>query len=215
MSRTLEWQLAGEQLILHGDKALYYPAERTLLVADTHFGKGAHFRRSGLAVPTGDSSRDLQRLAALLDFFEARRLIILGDVFHHRPKPDEPFLAELARWRQERPQALVEAVVGNHDLHALGGGLELPVQWHAELDLGPFRLRHDPEHAAGRHVLAGHIHPAHRLRVGRESLRAPVFWMRQALTVLPSFGGLTGGWDVEPGPEDQLVLSIEGELFAL
>lgn len=215
MSRTLEWLLAGERVLLHGDRALYYPAERTLMVADTHFGKGAHFRRSGLALPTGDSIRDLERLAELVEAFDARRLVILGDVFHHRPRREEPFLKNLAGWQAQRPGLSIEAVVGNHDRHALGAGLELPLRWHDELDLGPFRLLHEPRPVAGRHVLAGHLHPAHSLRVGRERLRAPVFWMQPQITVLPSFGALTGGWEVQPASGDALVLTIERELFAL
>jgi uncharacterized protein len=215
MSTTLDWSLAGQEVILHGDKALYYPAESTLLVADTHFGKGAHFRRAGLALPTGDSLRDLQRLARLVEQFAAQRLLILGDVFHHRPTPDEPFLAALAQWQRERPGLIVEAVIGNHDRHALGGALELTIRWHDQLDLGPFRLRHEPQLISGRHVLAGHVHPAYSLRVGRERLRAPVFWLQPDISVLPSFGALTGGWEVDLAAQDELVLSIEGELFAL
>lgn len=215
MSRTLEWTLAGEEVLLDGERALFYPAERTLLVADTHFGKGAFFRRAGLALPTGDSSADLGRLTALVERYAAQRLIILGDVFHHRPQPTEPFLAQLSAWQAAQPGLALEAVVGNHDRHALGAGLDLPLRWHDELDLGPFRLRHEPQATAGRHVLAGHMHPAHVLKVGRERLRAPVFWLRESLSVLPSFGALTGGWDVQPDSSDELVMVIEGELFPL
>ncbi|MEH6567264.1 MAG: ligase-associated DNA damage response endonuclease PdeM [Halopseudomonas sp.] len=213
MSRTLDWQLAGAQVTLHGDKALYYPAEATLLVADTHFGKGALMRRRGLAVPSGQSRGDLQRLSQLIADFTPQRLIILGDVLHHRPAPGEPFLAQFPQWLQAHAGVSVEAVVGNHDRHAVG--LDIGVQWHRALDLGPFRLCHEPEPVAGRHVLAGHLHPALVLNTGADRLRAPVFWLRENVTILPSFGALTGGWNIQLQADERAIMVVENELFPL
>lgn len=211
MSRTLNWQLAGAEVVLHGDCALFYPAESTLLVADTHFGKAALMRRRGLAVPSGQSRDDLQRLTHLLEEFSPQRLIVLGDFFHHRPMPGEPFLELFPGWLAEHRAVSVEAVVGNHDRHA--AGLEFGLQWHDYLDLGPFRLRHEPEPVPGRHVLAGHLHPVLTLQVAADRLRAPVFWFRERVSVLPSFGALTGGWDLPRQPAGQTVLVVEGQLF--
>ncbi|WP_339843154.1 ligase-associated DNA damage response endonuclease PdeM [uncultured Halopseudomonas sp.] len=211
MSRTLEWQLAGADVVLHGERALFYPAESALLVADTHFGKAALMRRRGLAVPTGQSRDDLQRLSSLLDEFKPHRLIVLGDFFHHRPLSGEPFLDLFPDWRARHQAVSMEAVVGNHDRHAVG--VDLGIDWHEHLDLGPFRLRHEPEPVTGRHVLAGHIHPVLTLQVAADRLRAPVFWFREQVSVLPSFGALTGGWDLPRKSPGQTVLVVEGELF--
>lgn len=57
MSESLALTLAGETVWLHGDRALFYPEEGALLVADTHFGKGAFLRRRGLAVPGARAAR--------------------------------------------------------------------------------------------------------------------------------------------------------------
>jgi hypothetical protein len=38
--------VAGEKLGLFAERAIYWPARSTLLVADPHFGKAATFRRS-------------------------------------------------------------------------------------------------------------------------------------------------------------------------
>lgn len=211
MSRTLDWRLAGADVVLHGERALYYPAEAALLVADTHFGKAALMRRRGLAVPSGQSRDDLERLSHLLDEFSPRRLIVLGDFFHHRPLPDEPFMQQFPAWRARHRAVSVEAVVGNHDRHA--AGLDVGVKWHDYLDLGPFQLRHEPEPVPGRHVLAGHLHPVLTLQVATDRLRAPIFWFRDFVSVLPSFGALTGGWDLPRRSEGQTVLVVEGQLF--
>ena len=82
MSDSLALTLAGETVWLHGDRALFYPGESALLVADTHFGKGAFLRRQGLALPGGQSAADLDRLSALIERFRPARLIVLGDFFH-------------------------------------------------------------------------------------------------------------------------------------
>lgn len=211
MSRTLNWQLADVDVVLHGDRALFYPAESALLVADTHFGKAALMRRRGLAVPSGQSRDDLQRLSALLQVFSPRRLIVLGDFFHHRPVPGEPFLDIFPEWMAQHRAVSVEAVVGNHDRHA--AGVDVGLLWHDHLDLGPFRLRHEPEAVPGRHVLAGHLHPVLTLQVAADRLRAPVFWFREQVSVLPSFGALTGGWDLPRTSVGKTVLVVEGELF--
>lgn len=213
MNRTLDWQLAGERVILHGDRALYYPGEATLMVADTHFGKGAFFRRKGLAVPTGQSWNDLQRLSALIEHFEPQRLIVLGDFFHHRPSPSEPFLALVPDWLARHGHVQVEAVIGNHDRHA--EGIDIGIAWHATLDMGPFRLCHEPRSVPGRHVLAGHLHPVYSLSAAGDRLRAPVFWCRDGVTVLPSFGALTGGWEIQPQAGEGAVLVVEGELYPM
>ena len=213
MRQTLEWQLAGEGVILHADKALYLTEHATLLVADTHFGKGAYFRRQGLAVPSGQSADDLQRLSRLVQQFEPQRLIVLGDVFHHRPASGEPFFAHFDAWQARHPDLRLEAVVGNHDRHVRGLGL--PIAWHPHLDLGPFRLCHEPLVLPGRHVLAGHIHPAYALAAAGDRLRAPVFWMRPGVTVLPSFGALTGGWNVPDERGSRLVMVLDDQLLPL
>ena len=111
MSDSLALTLAGETVWLHGDRALFYPGESALLVADTHFGKGAFLRRQGLALPGGQSAADLDRLSALIERFRPARLIVLGAFFHHRPRAGEPFLDAWPRWRERHPALTPEVVI--------------------------------------------------------------------------------------------------------
>ncbi|MCF5637432.1 DEAD/DEAH box helicase, partial [Pseudomonas syringae] len=53
MKPYLSITLAGEELWLLADKAIYYPARRALLIADAHFGKAAAYRKLGQPVPHG------------------------------------------------------------------------------------------------------------------------------------------------------------------
>ena len=58
-------ELAGEQVALLPQKALYWPRETTLIVADIHFGKAASFRALGVPVPHGTTAQNLEALDAL------------------------------------------------------------------------------------------------------------------------------------------------------
>ena len=53
---ALNVHVAGEDLLLLPEKAVYWPAEQMLIVADIHFGKAASFRALGVPVPRGTTS---------------------------------------------------------------------------------------------------------------------------------------------------------------
>ena len=61
MAADLSLRLAGEQMLLCGERALYWPRQRWLLLADLHLGKGDAFRRAGIALPRGGTGHDLAR----------------------------------------------------------------------------------------------------------------------------------------------------------
>src|SRR4051812_6702373 len=70
--------LAGEAVELLPQRALYWPAQQTLFVADVHLGKAAAFRAGGVPIPRGTTANDLDRLSMLITVTGARRLIVLG-----------------------------------------------------------------------------------------------------------------------------------------
>lgn len=200
----LSVELAGEQVLLHPDRALLWPSRRTAIVADVHFGKDDAFRRAGIALPAGAARTDVTRLAGLVDAHALERLIVLGDFFHTAPQPDDEFFVEFAAFRAAHPGVTLDVVVGNHDRHG-GAALDDVATWHADgLSIGPFELRHEPEHAPGRYVLAGHVHPVLAIGDGADHARLPVFWVRPQIAVLPAFGSLTGGARIIPRSGDRV-----------
>lgn len=82
MAPELPTTLAGEQVLLLGARALYWPARKALLIADLHLGKADVFRRAGIGLPSGGTGDDLDRLSALLHQHAVDTLWILGDVLH-------------------------------------------------------------------------------------------------------------------------------------
>lgn len=200
--------LAGEPLRLLPDRALHWPARRTLFIADVHFGKDAAFRRAGLAIPQGALEADLDRLHRLVDATGAERLVVLGDFFHARPHPREPTMERFAGWRRRHGALAIEVVRGNHDRHA-GDALAAHLHWREEpAPEPPFLLCHEPAMVPGAQVLAGHLHPVFRLAGGAgDAARLPAFHLSPGLTVLPAFGEFTGGHPVRPRAGDRLFVT--------
>src|SRR5258706_7700350 len=79
--------LDGERVELLAARALHWPRERTVFVADVHLGKAAAFRAGGVPLPRGSTAADLARLAAILSQTGARRLVVLGDFLHAAAGP--------------------------------------------------------------------------------------------------------------------------------
>lgn len=186
-------QLADQQLELLPERAVFWPRQHTLLLADVHLGKDQVFRRSGVAVPAGVLAADLARIDALLYRTGAERLIVLGDWVHAPPQPGEDWPAQIMTWRASHPTLAIDLVLGNHD-RALERWLE---RWgicgHPTwLDLGGLRLVHEWTDAGGQPGLSGHLHPGALIRHGRQRMRLPAFLLGAQHLILPAFGRFTG-----------------------
>ncbi|MEK1940733.1 MAG: ligase-associated DNA damage response endonuclease PdeM [Pseudomonas sp.] len=198
MSEHLAVQLAGSELWLLADKAIWWPEQQALLIADLHLGKAATYRQLGQPVPHGTTAENFQRLDRLLQRYACRRLIVLGDFLHARQAKNPLTMAALSEWRGRYPGLAITLIRGNHDRNAGDPPAPLTIETVAEpLLLGPFALQHEPDPHSTHHVLAGHVHPAYRLRgKGRQSLRLPCFVLGERLSLLPAFGSFTGAMTV-------------------
>jgi DNA ligase-associated metallophosphoesterase len=215
MKPHLSITLAGVELWLLADKAIYYPEERALLIADAHFGKAAAYRKLGQPVPHGTTDANLQRLDALLHAYPCQRLIFLGDFLHARESHAAQTLAALQSWRQRQEGLAITLIRGNHDKSAGDPPERLNIEVVAEpLLLGPFALQHEPDPHLTHHVLAGHVHPAFRLYgKGRQRLRLPCFYIGQQISLLPAFGAFTGGMNIERAADSRVYVTGDGAVW--
>jgi DNA ligase-associated metallophosphoesterase len=214
---ALAVQLAGEEVWLLADKALYWPGGEALLIADIHFGKAAAYRALGQPVPQGTTSNNLQRLDALLAQYPCRQLIFLGDFLHARGSHAPATLAALHAWRGRNAELAILLIRGNHDRSAGDPPATLNIRVVAEPHLlGPFALQHEPDPHPSHHVLAGHVHPVCMLRGrGRQRLRLPCFSLDDGVCLLPAFGAFTGGMQVAPQPGRRLYAVGDGGVWPL
>jgi hypothetical protein len=185
--------ICGKRFLADLSGALYWPAERTLIVADLHLEKGSSLARRGTLLPPYDTRASLLRLAEAIDRHDPERVIALGDSLHEpaaaaRLADDD--LAALAIMREGREWIWI---AGNHDpeIPAELGGTPMP-----ECVTGGIRFRHAPYAGPATHEIAGHLHPAARLAMHGYVIRRPCYVSNGLRLVLPAFGTYTGGLNV-------------------
>jgi uncharacterized protein len=209
--------IRGEELTLLPERAIFWDAQRTLFVADPHWGKAATFRAGGIPVPSGTTDESISRLDALLQKTSARQMIFLGDLLHAREGRSEKMFEAVAQWRRRRPDVELMLVRGNHDKRAGDPPADLCINCKdAPYVMAPFVLDHHPRPSADGYVLAGHVHPGVRMYgAGRQSLRLPCFFFGRDLAILPAFGDFTGLADVEPVEGDQVFAIADSSVLRI
>jgi DNA ligase-associated metallophosphoesterase len=210
---------AGEEFAIVQERALYWPREQALLVADLHLEKASFYARHGQLLPPYDSRETLERVAAAIRDTGARRVYTLGDNFHDSAGPSrlEPHAAGML-------DALVRAtdwvwITGNHDAAmeaACGGTLA------EELEIAGLVLRHKALAGETRPELSGHYHPRLQVVVRERSIRRPCAVVSNGgRMILPAFGALTGGMNaadpaivkaLQPAAAIDAVLPSKGRL---
>ncbi len=207
--------LAGERVELLAERALHWPRERTVFVADVHLGKAASFRAGGVPVPRGATANDLARLSALLRRTNATRLVVLGDFLHAAAGRVAALDAAFTAWRAVHADVAITLVRGNHDAKAG----DPPPAWGIDVvgdpfPAPPFLLCHAPARPPTGYALCGHIHPGVWLSgAGFESARLPCFVLGERRALLPAFGRFTGLAVHRREPGERVVAIAGSRLF--
>jgi DNA ligase-associated metallophosphoesterase len=200
--------VAAEALVLLPEKALLWPREKMLIIADIHFGKAASFRAAGVPVPRGTTSENLAALDALIATHEVAHIVFLGDFLHARAAHASATVAAMLAWRERHPRLALTLVRGNHDRHAGDPAASLGITLVDEPHMiGPFAFCHHPDLDTAGYALAGHIHPTFRLATRFDCLRLPCFVVGGQRMILPSFGAFTGGFQITPAPGEAIYVS--------
>ena len=166
------FSFAGEEFALVDGRALYWPRESALLVADLHLEKASYYATRGQMLPPYDSRATLAALAALVGRFAPRQVIVLGDTLHDRGALGRMDPADLAALRALQAGRDWIWLSGNHDPEppaALGGTVR------AEWLLDGIVLRHAPSQDETRPEIAGHLHPAGKVRGRGRAVRRRCF----------------------------------------
>lgn len=191
--------IAGIEFLVLAERALFWPQESLLIIADLHLGKSDIFRRRGIAVPLEVQRQDLLRLHHILQKWQPQELVILGDFVHGR------FIGEdsLRMWqalRSANMKTRFSLTRGNHDRYLQTETLLLDAV-HSNLACHQVLLSHEPIDEGAHHFalnIHGHIHPALRLPQLRQKL--PCLAYAAPHLNLPAFSEFTGSgpFDVQP-----------------
>ena len=171
--------------------ALYWPEQATLLVADLHLEKMSSFAKSRQFLPPYDTGATLKRLGGDIEAVGARRVIALGDSFHRD---------EGTTTLSEEDQTLLKGIMygidwvwiaGNHDPseHMLGGTCCESVV------VDGINLSHEPDAKVSAQI-AGHLHPAARVKINGRSIRRACFVQDEERLIMPAYGVSTGSLNV-------------------
>ncbi|QEH43989.1 ligase-associated DNA damage response endonuclease PdeM [Chitinophaga sp. XS-30] len=210
---SFEWK--EQHWRLSAGRAVYWEEEQTLILADLHAGKSAHFRKAGIAVPANIVQEDLYRLQQLITKYCPVRVIVVGDMFHSSANNDVQYFRI---WRQQFPHIHFMLITGNHDILEPAMYDDLRISLQDTLSLRNIFFVHDaadtPETLKDQYVLSGHIHPGVRLvGYGKQSLRLPCFYFGPDAAVLPAFSHFTGTYSLEPEPASAVFVIAEKKVF--
>lgn len=165
--------------------AIWVEDHRTLCVSDLHLGKSDRIaRRNGTLLPPYETRATLEKLAALIDAYDPKIVICLGDSFDDIDAVrslDEDDLLQLITLKAGRDWIWIE---GNHD----PGPVDLGGQHLETYRLGPLTFRHIASAETGE--ISGHYHPKCSLPSG--GTRA-AFLIDHNRIIMPAFGTYTGG----------------------
>jgi DNA ligase-associated metallophosphoesterase len=182
--------VAGAALTLLSDGAVWWEAERTLVVSDLHLEKGSRMAMRGQFVPPYDTGLTLSLVERLAVALRPDRVISLGDAFDDVGGAER--LDPAARDRIAALQTRSDWIwiSGNHDplITAEIGGIQTE-----EIAIGPLVFRHTPRPGVSEGEIAGHLHPAARVFLGPKSVRRRCFAGDGTRLILPAIGAYTGG----------------------
>jgi len=208
-SEYFQIRFKEEDLVLLPERAIWFPIYKTLLVSDTHLGKGSHFRKAGIAIPTILEQEDLATLSDIIDTHKPKELIFLGDLFHSDMNNDWEWFK---LWRQLHQSINMILIKGNHDILPLHFYQLLDIEVVNSKKIGVFELHHDlPKNQTDYYIISGHIHPGIKL-IGkaRQGLVLPCFYFGKNNGIMPAFGKFTGKAIIKR-KENDLVFAIAGK----
>ena len=207
-NRTIDF--AGHKMILHPSGSIFWPDQATLIVGDLHFEKASSFHSSGQFLPPYDSCETLKKLESVMSDFFPKRLILLGDVFH-----DNDAWQRMAQIDQEHLAKLLKGtetvyVNGNHDRK-----VTLPSQFSGLMyTLSGVTFRHMMDANEQRPEISAHFHPMAIVKYRGTRIRRACFVHKKNRILLPAFGALTGGLNVND-PALKTFRDLETQLYLL
>jgi uncharacterized protein len=210
-------KIRNHSVWLSSDRCMYWEEEKALIISDLHFGKTGHFRKAGIPVPQSIYKEDLQRLISQVQYFQPKKLVIVGDMFHSEMNKE---LELFKKWRSNFSEVNVLLVKGNHDILNDKWYEEAEIEIHNEhLTITNFTFIHDicdSNKGTENYFFSGHIHPGISIRgAGKQSLHFPCFYFTKDYCVMPAFSRFTGTYSVYPQKNETVFAIVENSIVQL
>ena len=189
-----EIRFMDNTFVLDPSGCLFWKEESLLVVSDLHLEKGSSFAaKKGLFMPPYDTQATLEKLALRVLHWQPKTVLSLGDSFH-----DDDAATRLPNsYKQHLSQLMLGRdwiwVSGNHDPSPprdLGG------MFCEEIHIGNLNFCHEPRPEFKTGEIAGHLHPAAKIKQRGKSVRRRCFVGDEKRLIMPAFGAFTGGLNV-------------------
>ena len=191
-SNYINFSWKGTELELYSNKVLFVPDTRELLLCDIHIGKAEYFQINGVPLTNNEDEDNLNRIYDLLDKFNPKKLVILGDLFHSKYSLNSNLINKVENLFQSIKN--IELIEGNHDKGCYVNNINY-LKEKKSLNL---IYSHEPIKTNNEKILniCGHYHPKIILRSfnDRRSFKCFALDSYNNNLYLPSFGDLTGGY---------------------
>ncbi len=222
ISNTLSIEIRGETIHLLPEKAFYWPGARILGFSDLHLGKAESLQKFGIPLPSAVHSEDFRQIARLIETWQPEQIFILGDFIHQKNSWTDELFQSIGSFLTDYQHIRWTLILGNHERGSLPILEQLPMTLAKNsLEDAPFAFTHGhlelatstSEGASPLFAIEGHTHPVLSLSDGPLKLRFPCFELSEEHLLLPSFGVLTGGFEIPLLNKNRYFAVSEKDIF--
>lgn len=187
---TKNISIQNEIFTLTNQRAAFWKKEKALIFSDLHIGKAAHFRKNGIALASHIMKNDLERLSILIEYFQPKQFIIVGDLLHAGNNSD---VDEFCEWKNNYRDLEFKLIEGNHDKITKTLDKKLDLHFREEfLKVREISFVHDFDKKNPAFQITGHIHPGYSLKSPIKNIKLPCFVKTENQLLLPAFSEFTG-----------------------
>lgn len=209
--QAFEFKFKEQHLMLDPLKTLFWREESLLLLSDIHLGKVGHFRKHGIAVPMNMYEQDLRKMDYLIDKYQPKTIVYLGDLFHSDLNAE---WTSFINWIDTYSIRMI-LIKGNHDILSEEVYRASKLEVFNDLVMGPFLFTHEKV-TSELYNISGHVHPAVRLKGrAKQGVSVPCFYFSENFGLLPAFGSFTGTFKIRPIKGDRVFATTGEEVIAL
>ena len=186
------------------DLALWWEAEKLLIINDLHIGYEEALQHKGVLVPRFQLEEMRNMLERVFRQVRPETIIVNGDLKHEFGRILRQEWKEILAFFDflaEHTKKII-LIKGNHDVIIGPVAERKGVEVVKELRLGDTLIIHGDAlvETAAKRLIIGHEHPAITLREGSKGEKYKCFlrgkWKRKELLVMPSFNPLLEGTDI-------------------
>ncbi|WP_419870834.1 ligase-associated DNA damage response endonuclease PdeM [Chryseobacterium sp. CT-SW4] len=204
-------KIQTETFTLTNQRALFWEKEKALILSDLHIGKTAHFRKNGIAVANHIFKSDLERLSALIEYFQPEKFMVVGDLLHAGNNSD---VEEFCTWKEQYEELKFYLIEGNHDKISKSLAKKLSFDFMSEaLEMNDLMFSHDFQKTSSHFQITGHIHPGLVIYSSVKRIKLPCFVLTSRQLLLPAFSEFTG-LDIKNIPKNgQYFVFTDSEIY--